>query len=121
MAVVEHERYNAPAPRSAFQVRLTLAPVPSTDEDLDDVAELALEALAAEASTLALGPAASIDLDRREVCIELTVEAASASEVSQKMGLILGALERGAPFVIIETNTARSEPEPVVGSPLVCA
>ncbi len=51
---------------------------------------------------------ASIDLDQREIWLEMTVEAASASEFHQKMGLILGALEHGAPFVIRESNTSRS-------------
>jgi len=103
--------------KNEFQALLHLAPKPNDDRDLAALAELTLGALGTGASGLALGPVVCIDLDRRIVEIELTVEAASASEVYQKMGLILGALERGAPFLLIQDSSAsRSqvhEPEPV--------
>jgi len=103
--------------KTEFQALLHLAPEPNDDRDLAAVAELTLGALETGASGLALGPVVCIDLDRRIVEIELTVEAASASEVHQKMSLILGALERGAPFLLVQDSSAsRSqahEPEPV--------
>lgn len=96
--------------RTEFQVLLHLVPEPNDDRDLAAVAELTLDALKAEATGLALGPVVSIDLDHRRVEIEMTVEAASASEVHQKIGLILGALERGAPFLFVQDSSAsRSE------------
>lgn len=102
--------------KTEFQVLLHLAPEPNDDRDLAVVAELAADALRAEAAGLALGPVVGIDLDLRLVEIELTVEATSASEVHQKMGLILGALERGGPFILQDSSASRSpvsEPEPV--------
>jgi hypothetical protein len=104
--------------KTEFQVLLHLAPEPNDDRDLAVVAELTLDALKTEASGLALGPVVGIDLDLRIVEIEMTVEAASASEVYQKMGLILGALERGTPFLLQDSSASRlqvheSEPEPV--------
>jgi hypothetical protein len=105
--------------KTEFQALLHLAPEPNDDRDLAEVAELTLRALQTEAAGLALGPVVCIDLDRRVVEIELTVEATSASEVHQKMGLILGALERGAPFLLVQDSSAsrspslESEPEPV--------
>ncbi len=102
--------------KTEFQVLLHLAPEPNDDRDLAVVAELTADALRAEAPGLALGPVVGIDLDLRIVEIEMTVEAASASEVHQKMGLILGALERGSPFILQDSSASRSpvnEPEPV--------
>lgn len=101
-----------------FQVLLKLAPEPNEDEHLDDVAQLAVIALLSEAAGLALGPVATINLDERTVTLEITVEATSASEAHQKMGLIIGALERGAPLMINESTTSRNsapddEPERV--------
>jgi hypothetical protein len=103
--------------KTEFQVLLHLAPEPNDDRDLAVVAELTLDALRAEAAGLALGPVVGIDLDLRIVEIEMTIEAPSASEVHQKMGLILGALERGAPFLLVQDSSASrsqvNEPEPV--------
>lgn len=102
--------------KTEFQVLLHLAPEPNDDRDLAVVAELTLDALKAEAAGLALGPVVGIDLDLRIVEIEMTIEAVSASEVHQKMGLILGALERGSPFILQDSSASRSpihEPEPV--------
>jgi hypothetical protein len=108
LSTKEHPDVISAGPRTEFQVRLRVLPDENDDEQLKEVAEIAIEALAAEAASLALGPVASIDLDRREIWLEMTVEAASGSEAHQKMGLILGALERGAAFVIRESNTWRS-------------
>jgi len=92
---------------------LSVLPLPNDDRDLAVVAELALEALTTEAAALALGPVVAVDLDRRSVEIEMTVEALAASEVHQKMGLILGALERGGRFVVQDSAASRSrDPEP---------
>jgi hypothetical protein len=103
--------------KTEFQALLHLAPEPNDDRDLAAVAELTLEAMETEAAGLALGPVICIDLDRRIVEIELTVEATSASEVHQKMGLTLGALERDAPFLLVQDSSASrsqvQEPEPV--------
>lgn len=105
--------------KTEFQVLLHLVPQPSEDRDLAAIAELTLEALKTEAGGLALGPVVGIDLDSRRVELEMTVEAASASEVHQKMGLILGALERGAPFLFVQDSSAsrsgveETEREPV--------
>jgi hypothetical protein len=92
--------------KTEFQALLHLAPEPNDDRDLAAVAELTLDALRVEADGLALGPVVCIDLDRRIVEIEMTIEATSASEVHQKMGLILGALERGAPFLLVQDSSA---------------
>jgi hypothetical protein len=102
--------------KAEFQALLHLACEPNDDRDLAAVAELTLEALKAEAAGLALGPVVGIDLDQRIVEIEMTIEASSASEVHQKMGLILGAIERGAPNLRVQDSSAsrsRDEPEPV--------
>lgn len=97
------------APKSEFQVLLHLEPVERpSDDELAAFAEFALNALIAEAAGLALGPVASVDLDKRLVQFELTVEAVSASEVHQKIGLILAALERGTDGVIVDSSTSRS-------------
>jgi len=106
--------------KTEFQALLHLAPEPNDDRDLSTVAELALDALRSEATGLALGPVVCIDLDRRVVEIEMTVEAASASEVHQKMGLILGALERGAPFLLIQDSSASRSQEREAESELAC-
>ena len=105
-----------PTTKAQFQVLLDLGTEPNDDRQLAVVAEQVLDALIAEAAGLALGPVVGIDLDRRVVQVEMTVEAASPSEVHQKMGLILGALERGAPFLLVQDSSASrsrvDEPEP---------
>jgi hypothetical protein len=95
--------------RAEFQVLLRLIPDPNDDRDLAAVAELALDALHAEAQGLALGPVVCVDLDARSVEIEMTVEG-SASEAHQKIGLILGALERGAPFMLVQDSSTSRAP-----------
>jgi hypothetical protein len=100
-----------------FQVVFHLAPdEPTDDEDLNTIAALALEALEAEAPGLALGPVVAVDLDRQSVEVEITVEAKSASEVHQKLGLILAAIERGSRLIVQDSSASRTsagEPEPV--------
>lgn len=95
--------------KSAFQTLLRLIPELSDDHDLETVAAHALEALLSEAKGLALGPVVSIDLDERTVEVEMTIEAASASEAHQKIGLILRALERGAPFILRDSTASQSD------------
>jgi len=51
-----------------------------------------------------------VDLDRRSLEIEMTVEALAASEVHQKTGLILGALERGG------NSSCRTAPRRLIAS-----
>jgi len=102
--------------KTEFQVLLHLGCRPNEDEDLEAIAEVVSEALKAEAAGLALGPVVGIDLDERIVEIEMTVEAPSASEVHQKMGLILAAIERGVPNLRVQDSSASrsrvDEPEP---------
>jgi hypothetical protein len=100
-----------PAIRTEFQVILRVLPMPNDDSDLAVVAELVMDALSTEAAGLALGPVVGVDLDHRSVEIEMTVEALAASEVHQKMGLILGALERGGRFIVQDSAASRS-PDP---------
>ena len=99
-----------------FQVVFNLVPgEPADDADLQTIADLALEALGSEAVGLALGPVVCVDLDQRSIEVELTVEATSASEVHQKMSLILGALERAGRLVVEDSSASRSPasaPEP---------
>lgn len=95
--------------KAEFQTLLRLVPEPSDDHDLETVAAHALEALLSEARGLALGPVVSVDLDERMVEVEMTIEAASASEAHQKIGLVLGALERGAPFILRDSTASRSD------------
>jgi hypothetical protein len=104
-----------------FQVLLRLAPDPNDDRDLAAVAEMTLSALQAEAKGLALGPVVCVDLDQRTVEIEMTVEAASASEAHQKIGLILGALERGTPFMLVQDSSASRSRVDEPGRVPICA
>jgi hypothetical protein len=78
------------------------------DAHLAQIAELCVEALRTEATGLALGPVASVDLDQRIIELEMTIEAPSDAELHQKMGLILAALERGAPLCLRESTSSRS-------------
>lgn len=108
VGIMEPQTTRATDQRTDFQVLLHLSPVANTDQDLELVAERALAALADGAEGLALGVVASVDLDRRLVELEMTLEASSASEVHQTQALILGALERGGPFVFLDSTTSRS-------------
>jgi len=117
LQTMEQPTTNAAAHRAEFQILLRLQPEPNEDHDLEQVAEISLEALRNEAAGLALGVVASVDLDHRTVELEMTVEVSSASEVHQKMGLILAALERGAPSLILCQSTASRS----AAHELVCA
>src|SRR5436305_680196 len=105
-----------PGAMTDFEVVFHLAPDELTDdEDLSTIATLALEALTAEAAGLALGPVVAVDLDRHRIEVEITVEAESASEVHQKLGLILAAIERGGRLIVEDSSASRTsvdEPEP---------
>jgi hypothetical protein len=92
--------------KAQFQVVLDLGTETNDDDQLAVVAAQVLDALIAEAAGLALGPVVGVDLDQRVVQVEMTVEAASASEAHQKLGLILGALERGTPLLLVQDSSA---------------
>lgn len=98
--------------KTQFQVVLDLGTEPNDDDQLAVVAEQVLDALIAEAAGLALGPVVGVDLDQRVVQVEMTVEAASTSEVHQKLGLVLGALERGTPFLLVQDSSVSRQAEP---------
>jgi hypothetical protein len=102
---------NPVPPKAEFQVLLNIAPMPDSDEDLMAVSDIALEAICAEADGLALGPVVSVNLDDRTVVLEITVEAVSASELHQKLGLISAALERGAPQLILAGSSTSRSPQ----------
>jgi hypothetical protein len=96
--------------KAEFQTILRLLPrVPdNSDQELEQIAERSVQVLCEEAAGLALGVVAAVDLDERAVELEMTVEASSDSELHQKMGLILGELERGVPLELSESTASRS-------------
>ena len=97
-----------PVIRTEFQVVLRILPVPNDDRDLAVVAELVLDALTRrrgwhwEPWSVSTSTIESVE-------IEMTVEALAASEVHQKMGLILGVLERGGRFIVQDSAASRSQ------------
>lgn len=93
------------AARIEFQALLSLTGESDDDRDLQAISEVALEILRAEAGELALGPVACIDLDRRAVEVEMTIEATSAAELHQKLSLVLSVLERGTPSLRVERSS----------------
>lgn len=110
-----HISHAEAAKTAEFQVFLRLVGAEEYDDrDLEEIAEMSVEALCNEAPGLALGVVASVDLDRRLVELEMTIEAAADSELHQKMALVLAALERGAPLKLCESTASRApDREPV--------
>lgn len=87
-------------------------------EDIEAAMMKVLEALAADATDVALDLVGSCNLERREIELEFTLEAKTGAEVHRCFSRVLEIIEREVPLareVASETRAADREPEPALG------
>lgn len=90
-------------------VLLTLVSDEQVGRDrLDAASDLVLEIVGSEAAHgVALGPVVSCDFAREAIELDFTVKAATPTEVYQRIGVVVAALEGRLPFAVsVETATA---------------
>lgn len=99
-------------PAAHAQVLIRIEPPSSadiSDDALDHVADSIVATLIQDAAGLALGPVAAVDLDKRVIEVEISVEAFSMSEIHQKMALVFAAMEREGPVPIAQSTVMRDD------------
>lgn len=89
--------HGASKPRDAH-VQITMAAQGPIDEaSLEDSAMRALAAIEEHATGVALGPVVAWNVERGDIDLDFTVEAATTSEVHQRVGIVMAIIERTLP------------------------
>jgi hypothetical protein len=83
-----------------------------SQEAFEDLTESVLDVLLERGKGTALGPVAAYNLDRGEIELMFTVEAASAEELHKKIGHVFRLLEDHSPIRVEDTSASRLAPDP---------